>query len=761
MKFFIRLLSTMFIIISIANGSDDNKLHQQKLRLYEERKVSKMVSPLVDTTGYFDANNIGFGMTNSGQLIDMMQQFEWPRNSGMYSIYTGGLWVGGKIAGNIRVAALLYDSSVYIPGTIVGGIPQPPADPRFRFYKVYGYDTTGTNPDYTNWPIFDGAPVLPNNSPLKKSGQNIWCVYNDGKTGTRLFNTQPLMIEVQKFVYGDSVPGTINNALFVEYKIINKGSAHIEDAFIGIWIDADLGFYADDLVGIDTSLGLAYTYNFNENDDSYGSPPPAVGVITLKNPTNQVNLNSFVGFIHNDPIWGDPETAVSAYNFLAGKKRDGTSIINPTNGQATNLMYSGNPVLGTGWVDNTSDDKKFLFSFGPLTLLPNQEKHFRFAIAVARGSNRLNSVTLLRQSVPAIRDYYYQKLLRTLSFSPRAIDFDTLAIGLSRTYSFKIKNTSEAAIDINSITSTDVNFSPSPTNLSIAAFDSTNVNITFSTSTTGIKTGNIIFSHNAFGTPDTVSVTGEGVQDVPIANIYPTQINFDTVAVESSKSKIFTLKNSGNGTLSINSMVTTNSIFSVVLSNTVINPGDSTNFTVTFSPTLIQDYSGFVIINHNGFSSPDSIFVTGRGLFHRQINIAAGWNLLSLPLIVTNRAKTVLFPTAKSNAFIFNGNSYAISDTLTDGVGFWLKFNSSQALNFFGIPNSIETVYVHTGWNMIGTLSSDILSTNIIQSPSGIVTSKYYRYSDGYLISDTLQTGLGYWIKVSAPGKLILSSPVK
>ncbi len=60
------------------------------------------------------------------------------------------------------------------------------------------------------------------------------------------------------------------------------------------------------------------------------------------------------------------------------------------------------------------------------------------------------------------------------------------------------------------------------------------------------------------------------------------------------------------------------------------------------------------------------------------------WNLVSVPLNVADARKTVLFPTATSNAFAYTPSGYIVRDTLQNGTGYWLKFPSAQSVGITG-----------------------------------------------------------------------------
>jgi|GEM_PF-290307 len=138
-------------------------------------------------------------------------------------------------------------------------------------------------------------------------------------------------------------------------------------------------------------------------------------------------------------------------------------------------------------------------------------------------------------------------------------------------------------------------------------------------------------------------------------------------------------------------------------------------------------------------------------------NVSSGWNLVSLPVIVSDPRKSAIFPTAVSAAFAYNG-IYTARDTLENGTGYWLKFPSSESINLTGYVSSTDTVNVQPGWNMIGSVSSEIPVSHITSVPGGITTSSIFEYKGTYLAADTIKPGRGYWIKAQQAGKLILSS---
>jgi photosystem II stability/assembly factor-like uncharacterized protein len=136
--------------------------------------------------------------------------------------------------------------------------------------------------------------------------------------------------------------------------------------------------------------------------------------------------------------------------------------------------------------------------------------------------------------------------------------------------------------------------------------------------------------------------------------------------------------------------------------------------------------------------------------------VNAGWNMISVPLEPVSKLKIDLFPMATSSAYTY-GPGYIEKDTLECGIGYWLKFNSSQQIAITGMSFAADTIDLTVGWNLIGSLSDSISVSAITADPDGILTSSFYGYENGYKIADVLNPMRGYWIKANSPGQLILT----
>lgn len=107
--------------------------------------------------------------------------------------------------------------------------------------------------------------------------------------------------------------------------------------------------------------------------------------------------------------------------------------------------------------------------------------------------------------------------------------------------------------------------------------------------------------------------------------------------------------------------------------------------------------------------------------------------------------------------FSYEG-SYVPRDTIEFGKGYWSKPYASE-ITYQGSDVWSDTFAVRAGWNMIGSLTGEVLKSDITTIPESIITSLFYMFDgEKYVSADTIKPGRSYWIKVKVDGKLILKS---
>ena len=382
-----------------------------------------------DLTTFLDANNLLVFIANNGtigmdqeQLFGRSEGFYYPFSGDTSEIRTGqtdktvvyavGLFLIGKVNGEIRTAVAAYDRPEYVPGTMLGGISQPD-NPGFRVYKIDISSGPG-QPDYDNWPIGDGAPVDLYGRPQLLGMQTLWTVFNDADSSAHhnYFGggTASLGIEVRQTVWGSSDPEEAN-VLYLKYLLYNKGSNSIDSLYISFWADPDIGGPNDDLVGCDSAHNIFFCYNGSDSDSYYGAIPPAWGGKVISGPVvyspestatfdnvpmadyRNIGISSFTKYTNGD------EPNDSAELFLYAKGLDGKTglpMIDPITGQSSRYFAGGDAVRLKGWFDDSPSDKRIMVSFGPLSFYPGDSQQVVLKLGAYAEGSRLFSLSVLR-----------------------------------------------------------------------------------------------------------------------------------------------------------------------------------------------------------------------------------------------------------------------------------------------------------------------------------------------------------------------------
>ncbi|GMQ82756.1 MAG: hypothetical protein BMS9Abin05_2217 [Rhodothermia bacterium] len=426
---------------------------------------------------YLDINNVRARIVNTGGLFYRGEPwvYEVPRFSNKHSVFAGGLWIAGQINGQLRIAAARYSNNEFWAGPLDDD-GNPPRDCTIydRLYNVrktdiIDYETTGqaTN-DLRAWPTGLGAPTVDSNGelvdlsdlpfstrvsrtikleagerPLVIGEQSIWWIMNDRGNEHRTTKVDAIGIEVHTMALGASTTiDAVHNTTYYRYRIINRNNRPLENAYLGLFLDPDLGELFDDYMGSDSLLSLGFVYNADnddEGDQGYGTAPPAVGVQFIETPhaendgidnnwdgrIDEAGENLGLSYFNDmDPYFGAedplPLTAKDYYRPLSGVRRNGQPFTlggdgkDPKN-RPIRYLYPGDPTTAEFWSEvnidgqgaaNQGGDRRFLMSTGPFRLEPGEETELVFSVVWARGKDHLDSVTELKTAVEMARTAY-------------------------------------------------------------------------------------------------------------------------------------------------------------------------------------------------------------------------------------------------------------------------------------------------------------------------------------------------------------------
>ena len=360
------------------------------------------------------------------------------------SMFAGAVWIGGVDAqGQLKVAAATYrqNGNDFFPGPLDDNASIDAATCKLwdKHFEVLGSEidsflqivanaggasipSSSVPKDILNWPAY-GNPYNPivgnrdlapfadadNNGIYDPTGgdypiidescvkktyadQMIWWVYNDkGNIHTETGATA-IGMEVHALAFAFKTNDEVNDMTFYKYKLLNKATVSIDSTFMGQWVDPDLGCYVDDYIGCNLPTNLGIVYNAEAIDGnsactlSYGNQPPYEGVDYFKGPLDQngheLGMSSFLYYINDFSVMGNPENAGDYYGYLSGTWKDGTPFTYGGNAYGgatpTKYVFPDDPSDPTGWSECAAQDpigglfgdKRFIESSGPFRLDP-------------------------------------------------------------------------------------------------------------------------------------------------------------------------------------------------------------------------------------------------------------------------------------------------------------------------------------------------------------------------------------------------------
>lgn len=250
---------------------------------------------------------------------------------------------------------------------------------------------------------------------------------------------------------------------------------------------------------------------------------------------------------------------------------------------------------------------------------------------------------------------------------------------------------------------------------------------------------------------------------VPSISSSPTSLLFDSTGVPGeSRSDTVRIYNYGTGPLVITSVTTSTPHFTPGRTSFSIPAGMSDTLSVLFVPTQVGSLSDSLRLANNSPAPDLFIQLSGVGkslMITNQYQVSSAWNLLSLPLVVSDPRKSTVFPGSTSPAYAYsNTTGYTSRDSLMFGTGYWLKFGSAATVSITGFPVPADTIPVVAGWNVVGMVSELVPASSVVQVPAGILQSAFFGYSGSYVAADTLRPGKAYWVKSGATGVLIIDA---
>jgi len=213
--------------------------------------------------------------------------------------------------------------------------------------------------------------------------------------------------------------------------------------------------------------------------------------------------------------------------------------------------------------------------------------------------------------------------VQPVGLSPATLAFASQGLGSTSVQtSVTLTNNMSSPLAISNVSTTGTSagqftVSSNACGSSVAAHSSCKIGITFTPSAAGAQTASLTIADNANNSPQTVALSGTGVQQVTLS---PTTVAFGNQGLGStSAQKLVTLTNNMSSPLAISNVVTTGTSAGqfTVSSNACgssVAAHSSCKIGVSFVPSSLAAKTASLVITDNASTSPQSVALTGTGI---------------------------------------------------------------------------------------------------------------------------------------------------
>ncbi len=214
-----------------------------------------------------------------------------------------------------------------------------------------------------------------------------------------------------------------------------------------------------------------------------------------------------------------------------------------------------------------------------------------------------------------------------VGLAPTSLDFgNQLLATTSAPMTVTLTNTGAAALTINSFApsgdfaATSTGASACPTSpATLAAGANCTINVTFTPTASGARTGTLSLADNAGGSPQIMTLSGNGT--APGVGLAPTSLGFGNQPLATTSTPMtVTLTNTGTAALTINSFAasgdfaaTSTGASACPTSPATLAAGANCTINVTFTPTASGARTGSLSVTDNAGGSPQIMTLSGNG----------------------------------------------------------------------------------------------------------------------------------------------------
>jgi len=376
----------------------------------------------------------------------------------------------------------------------------------------------------------------------------------------------------------------------------------------------------------------------------------------------------------------------------------GKVAVGSTSSQDVTLSNSGDASVTISQADITGAGFSVSGLALPATLSAGSSLVISVRFSPAAAGSVTGSLTLVSDATnsPTSLALAGEGVTQALTVTPSSIAFGDVTVGSSKTQAVTLRNAGTVAVTVSQANVSGTGFSISRLSLplSLSAGQSTTFDVTFTPATTGSVTGSVSLVSDTPGSPTVISLSGRGVTLTLTAS--PSSLDFGNVTVGSSGTESVQLRNTGSGNVTVSQINVTGTGFSfggITLPRT-LTAGQSTSFTVTFTPSATGSFTGSVSIVSTATNSPSIVSLAGSGVAAVAHSVDLFWTVS--PSIVEGyrvyRGTKAGGPYTPLNAGLVTGTAYT-DNTVQSGQTYYYVVTAVDANNVeSGYSNEAEAV---------------------------------------------------------------------
>jgi hypothetical protein len=196
------------------------------------------------------------------------------------------------------------------------------------------------------------------------------------------------------------------------------------------------------------------------------------------------------------------------------------------------------------------------------------------------------------------------------------------------------------------------------------------------------------------------------------------------------------------------------------INNTVCDEGE--NYLSCPSDCLSFANDSICNTEVDGGCDPDCLKGSDPDCLRRAINIPLrpGWNLISIPIKLNNRAigsvfSRINFSVIIDDQYYYINQTHNNFNTINESKGYWLKSLNNQTLTLRGIESSSKNITLNHGWNLISypSLNRSLINETLKEYNYSVVyeyNSSWSSYAPGRIQNNLryFTPGYGYWVNI-------------